>query len=288
MILLVRFRSLLIRISLGLVAVGSLVAAVALFVYAPPTSAPVDAESADSELAGTVQADNDAPDFSATTAPLSPSLDAAASARAQAQLDALRADTSLEWTAGLTPDSVFSNDADLSSMTVEGIDHLALMTAINPLAADWLPPAIEDSPLLGAYAAASRFGGVGFGGGASGGSGGGAGGGSGAGEISGRSAGASDAQSMLHTPGAPQPPGRDDEERGKAAEHSADYNGHGSHADDGSGDPKGAAISWVARGEDPQPGSRELVSVPEPSSIVLMGIGLASLTATRLRRRAGR
>ncbi len=66
MILLARFRSPLNRPSLRLVAVGSLVAAVALFTYGLQTSAPVDAESAGSEMAGTVQADNDAPDFSAT------------------------------------------------------------------------------------------------------------------------------------------------------------------------------------------------------------------------------
>jgi len=287
MILLVRFRSLLIRISLGLVAVGSLVAAVALFTYARQTSTPVDAESAGTELAGTLQTDNDAPDFSATNAPLSLSIDAAAaSARALAQLDALRADTSFDWTAGLTSDSAFSNDTDFSSMTVDGIDDLTLMAAINPLAAGWLSPALEDSPLLRADAAASRFGGVGFGGGASGGSGGDAGGGSGAGEISGRSAGASDAQSTLHTQGA-QPPGRGDEERGNPAERSADNNDHGSHANNGSGHRNGGPSSGVARSEDPEPSSRESVSVPEPSSLLLTALG-ATFAARRLRRRTAR
>jgi hypothetical protein len=158
-------------------------------------------ESAGTELSGTVRADNDAPDFSATNAPVSSSMiAAAASARAQAQLDALRTDTSLEWTAGLTTDSGFTNDTSLSSTTVEGIDHLALLVDVNPWVAEWLPPAIEDTPLTLADGAAHRFGGVGFGGGASGLSGGGAaGGGSGAGEISDRSAGAF-AQSTLQTP----------------------------------------------------------------------------------------
>src|SRR5688572_5207436 len=114
MILLDRFRSPLISPSLRLVAVVSLVAAVALFTYALQPSTPVDVESAGSELADTFQADNDAPDFSGTNAPVSSStIAAAASARAQAQLDALRTDTSPEWTAGLTLDSGFTNDAGL-------------------------------------------------------------------------------------------------------------------------------------------------------------------------------
>jgi PEP-CTERM motif len=287
MILLARFRSSLIRPSLRLVAVGSLVAAVALFTYALQTSAQFDAESAGSELAGTVQADSDAPDFSATNAPVSSSMiAAAASARAQAQLDALRTDTSLEWAAGLTPDSGFTDDAGLSSTTVEGIDHLALLVDVNPWAAEWLP--IEDTPLTLADVAAHRFGGVGFGGGASGLSGGGvAGGGSGAGEISGRSAGASDTQSTLQTPRAQQP-GGDDHESGRPSERSAQNSGD-SRADDWRGDGNdGASIASVARGFDAPPGSREPVSVPEPSSAVLAALGLASLAATRLRRRAGR
>ena len=208
MIRLARFRSPLNRPSLRLVAVASLVAAVALFTYALQTSTPVDAESAGSELAGTVQADKHARDFSATNVPVSSSMiAAAASARAQAQLDELRSDTSLEWTTALTLDSGFTNDADLSSTTVEGIDRLALLVDVNPWAAEWLPPAIEDTPLTLANVGAHRFGGVGFGGGASGGSGGGAaGGGSGSGEISGRSAGASDAQSTLQSPRAVRAP----------------------------------------------------------------------------------
>jgi hypothetical protein len=289
MIRLARFRSPLNRPSLRLVAVASLVAAVALFTYALQTSTPVDAESAGSELAGTVQADNDAPDFSAAKVPVSSSMiAAAASARAQAQLDELRSDTSLEWTAALTLDSGFTSDADLSSTTLEGIDRLALLVDVNPWAAEWLPPAIEDTPLTLANVGAHRFGGVGFGGGASGGSGGGAaGGGSGSGEISGRSAGASDAQSTLQSPRAQQP-GGDNHESGSPSEQSG-HNSGDSRADDRRGDENdGASIASVARGFDVPPGSREPVSVPEPSSAVLAAIGLASLAATRLRRRAGR
>jgi hypothetical protein len=213
---------------------------------------------------------------------------AAASARAQAQLDALRTDTSLEWTAVLTQDSGFTDDAGLSSTTVEGIDRLALFVDSNPWAAEWLPPAIEDTPLTIANGAAHRFGGGSFGGGASGGSGGGAaGGGSGAGEIPGRLAGASNAQSTLHTPGAQQP-GRGDHESGNPSEESVHNNGN-SRADDRRGGNDGASIASVARGFDVPPGSREQpVSVPEPSSAVLAALGLASLAATRLRRRAGR
>ena len=288
MILLARFRSPLSRPSLRLVAVASLVTAVALFTYALQTSTPVDAESAGSELASTVQADSDAPDFSATNAPVSsPMIEAAASARAQAQLDELRTDTSLEWTVGLTLDSGFTNDADLSSTTVEGIDRLALLVDGNPWAAEWLPSAIEDTPLTLANVAAHRFGGVGFGGGASGGSGGGAaGGGSGAGEISGWSAGASDAQSTLQTPHAQQP-GGNNHESGSPSEQSG-HNSGDSRADRRGNGNDGASFASVGRGFDAPPGSRELVSVPEPSSAVLAALGVASLAATRLRRRAGR
>ena len=287
--MLASFRSSLIRPSLRLVAVGALVAAVALFTYALHTSAHVDAESAGTELAGAVQVDNDAPEFSATDAPVSSSMiAAAASARAQAQLDALRSDTSLKWTDLLTPDSGFTNDADLSSTTVEGIDRLALLVDGNPWAAEWLPPAIEDTPLTLANAAAHRFGGVGFGGGASGLSrGGAAGGGSGAGEISGGSAGASGAQATLQTSRGQQP--GDDHETGSPSEQSG-HNSGDSRADDRRGNGNdGASIASVARGFDAPPGSREQpVSVPEPSSAVLAALGLASLAATRLRRRAGR
>ena len=278
MILLDRFRSPLISPSRRLVAVVSLVAAVALFTYARQPSTPVDVESAGS----------DAPDFSATNAPVSSStIAAAASARAQAQLDALRTDTSPEWTAGLTLDSGFTNDAGLFSTTVEDIDRLALLVDGNPWAAEWLPPAIETTPLTLADVAAHRFGGVGFVGGVSGGSGGGAaGGGSAAGEISGRSAGASD-QSTLHTPRAQQP-GGDDHESGSPSEQSV-HNSANSRADDRRGDGNdGASIASVARGFDAPPGSREPVSVPEPSSALLAALGLASLAATRLRRRTGR
>ena len=282
-ILLARFRSPLIRPGLRLVAVVSLVAAFALFAYA------LQPESTGSELAGTVKADSNASGFSATNAPVSSSMiAAAASARAQAQLDALRTGTSLEWTAGLTQDSGFTDDAGLSSTTVEGIDRLALLVDGNPWAAEWLPPAIEATQLTLAYGAAHRFGGVGFGGGASGGSGGGAaGGGSEVGEISGRLAGASQAQSTLQTPGA-QLPGGGDHESGNPSEQSVHNSGDNRAYRRGDGND-GSSIASVARGFDVPPGSREQpVSVPEPSSAVLAALGLASLAAPRLRRRAGR
>jgi hypothetical protein len=259
-----------------------------MFIYALQPGRTVDTASAAGESAGTVQADNDAPDFSATNEPVSSMIAAAASARAQGQLDEPRTDTSLEWTVGLTLDSGFTNDADLSSTTVEGIDRLALLVDVNPWAAEGLPSAIEDTPLTLANGAAHAFGGIGFGGGAAGGgSGGGAGGGgSGAGEFSGRLAGASDAQSTLQTPHAQQPGG--DHESGGPSEQSS-HNSGDSRGDDRRSDGNdGASIASVARGFDAPPGSHEPVSVPEPSSAMLAALGLASVAATRLRRRAGR
>ncbi len=289
MILPARFRSPRIRHKYRRVVVASLVAAVAMFIIALQPGRPGDTASAAGASAGTVQADNDAPDFSATNAPVSSSMiAAAASARAQAQLDERRTDTSLEWTVGLTLDSGFTNDAELSSTTVEGIDRLALLVDVNPWAAEGLPSAIEDTPLTLTNGAAHTFGGVGFGGGASGGSGGGAaGGGSGAGEFSGRLAGASDAQSTLQTPHAQQP-GGDHHESGGPSEQSS-HNSGDSRGDDRRGDGNdGASIASVARGFDAPPGSHAPVSVPEPSSAMLAALGLASVAATRLRRRAGR
>jgi hypothetical protein len=285
-----------------------LVAAVALISDAlNAATTPRDLRSARAGSAGNEAAPTTDPDAIAPT-----SSSSATTQRAQAQLDRLvRGDEPIDGIPLRTSDRLLPIETIFAPVALVGIDHLALTAAIERSAADWLPLESEITQLARANSgdfggtAGGGFGGGGFGGGGFGGS---AlsdsalsddasddafvGGSGGSGTVAALSAlrggdagtaGASLAVDAI----AFRPNGSDGVDSSLRASGSRRHGGDANHTGNGNGGSNGSngGASHSPRGSGDGP--REIVSVPEPSSLLLTALGV-TFAARRLRRRAAR
>lgn len=298
-----RSRTLLIRCGLGLIAVVSLVAAVPLISNALNATTPLDSVSArfaSASEAGRTITDSDL-DSSVAIVPESSSADEIAlTARAQEHLASLvRTDAPIDGMPLLTSDHGFPIETILAPVVLVGIDDLAMIASIEPAAADWLPMATEATQLARANISGSGAmggGGGAFGGGGAGGFGGGAfsdpssgnefaGGSEGSGSIaalvalrggdSAAAAGASYAADVItaRSSGSASGSRRQDGDDN-------DRNNGNHRSNNGSNGSNGGASRGSGSG-----GPNDSTRVPEPSTMLLMAVGAASMAARRLRRR---
>ena len=176
--------------------------------------------------------------------------------------------------------------------TFIGVDDLALIAAIEPAAADWLPWATEVTQLARANSGGSGMGG---GGGAFGGGGGGFGGGGG-GSLGGGAftdvASGSEGSSGLATLTALRGGGGIAADAIPVRSNGSDSgdSSPASRRDDGDANDRNNgnhrsnnSNGGAPRGSGNGPG--DPTKVPEPSTMLLMAVGAASLAAKRLRRR---
>jgi hypothetical protein len=303
-----RSRSLMIRLGLGLIAIGSLVAVVLLLPDVLNATTSSNAKSYGA-VAATVDAAADSsvpPDSAVAEVSVSSSGDEMALAeRARDQIASLVSTDDAVDSSALTFSTALTTDTDILPPTLEPIDERRLLAGIDPAAAHWLPLASQITQLARADGMApAGFGGVMPGGGGAGGwSGGGASGGSASGGASiaaagggagsdagsaGIDAGVADISGSREAVDVNATPitlgvrhGGSQDERGEQSSNNArsfdNPNGGGANSRGYFGDGPPGVVQ-------PDGGRGGTTSVPEPATLLLMGVGLTALTMSRRRR----